>query len=101
MANICKNALVAITCGKATGTSRVRFNIPAEMQNTFPINELFKIEVIGFIVEKIEFNEGQNVYSLNLRCSITNVSLLKATLTFNVHECDYNKVKDFLIVLFL
>ena len=96
MANINKNALVTITYGKATGTSRVRFNIPEEMQRTFPISELFKTDVVGFNVKKIEFHEAQGQHTISLQCSIANISLLKATLSFGVHESDFYKVKNFL-----
>ena len=67
------------------------------MQRTFPISELFKTNVVGFNVDKIEFHEGQGLNTICLQCSIATIALLKATLSFNVHESDFFKVKSFLL----
>ena len=93
MGVINKNALVSITRGKASGFSRIRFNIPEEMKYTFPISDLFKMDVIGFYVEKIEFREEPNKHLILMNCSITRSKLLNAIFSFTVHSEIYNSLK--------
>ena len=93
MANINKNALVSYTRGKSTAFSRIRFNIPEEAKFTFPINELFKINLIGFNVINIYFREENNKQLIVMESTIVQSKLIKAVFTFAVHPEIYNSLK--------
>ena len=93
MAQINKNAIISITQGKATGFSRIRFNLPEEMRYTFPISDLFKMDIIGFNVEKIDFKEDQGKHLVLLTTSIIKSKMLNAIFTFAVHWEMYDKLK--------
>ena len=93
MANISKNALVSYTRGKSTAFSRIRFNIPEEAKFTFPINELFKMDIIGFNVNNIYFREENNKFLIVMDSSIVKSKLIKAVFTFSVHQEIYNPLK--------
>ena len=93
MANINKNALISITRGNATGFSRINFNIPEEMKFTFPLSDLFKMDLIGFNVEKIEFKEEPNRSLIIMHSTIAKTKLLNAIFTFSVHKELFNSLK--------
>ena len=93
MAQISKNAIISITQGKATGFSRIRFNLPEEMRFSFPISDLFKMDIIGFNVEKIDFKEDQGKHLVLLTTSIVKSKMLNAVFTFAVHWEMYDKLK--------
>lgn len=93
MAQVNKNAIISITQGKATGFSRIRFNIPEEMRYTFPISDLFKMDVIGFNVEKIDFKEDQGKHLVLITASIVKSKMLNAIFTFSVHWETYDALK--------
>ena len=93
MANINKNALISITRGKSTGFSRIRFNIPEEAKYTFPVNELFKMDVVGFNITNIDFKEEANKQLILMETSITRSKLLKAIFSFAVHSEIYSALK--------
>ena len=96
MGVINKNALISITRGKSTGFSRIRFNIPEEMKYTFPVNELFKMDVVGFNVEKIEFREESDKKIISMNCSITRSKMLSSIFSFTVHNETYSSLKSLL-----
>ena len=96
MAQINKNAIISITQGKATGFSRIRFNIPEEMKFTFPLSDLFKMDVIGFEIETINFKEEQNKHLVLMNAKIVRSKLMTATFTFAVHWDSYDSLKTLL-----
>ena len=96
MAQINKNAIISITQGKATGFSRIRFNIPEEMKYTFPISDLFKMAVIGFEVEEISFKEEQNKHLVVMNAKINRTKLMNAVFSFAVHWESYDSLKTLL-----
>ena len=93
MANINKNALVSYTRGKSTAFSRIRFNIPEEAKFTFPINELFKMDIVGFNVTSIFFKEENNKCLIVMDSNIVKSKLIKAIFSFSVHQEIYNSLK--------
>ena len=96
MGVINKNALVSISKGNAVGFSKIRFNIPEEMRFAFPISELFKMEVIGFNIEKIEFKEEPGKHLILMNCNISRTALLAAVFSFAVHIETYTSLKELL-----
>ena len=96
MATINKNALISITRGNSTGFSRINFNIPEEMKYTFPLSDLFKMEIIGFNINKIEFKEEQNKSIVIMHSSILRTKLLNAIFTFPVKKELFDNLKDLL-----
>ena len=94
MANVNKSALVSITRGKATGFARIRFNIPEEMRYTFPVSDLFKMDIIGFNVEKIECKEDQGKNLILMHASIARTNKLGAIFSFPVHHEIFTKMKE-------
>jgi len=93
MAQINKHALISITVGNATGFSRINFNIPEEMKFTFPLSDLFKMDIIGFNIEKIDFKEEQNKSLIIMHSTILRTKLLNAIFSFSVHKELYNSLK--------
>ena len=96
MANVNKSALISISCGKATGFSRIRFNLPEEMRYTFPVSDLFKMDIIGFNIEKIEFKKENNQNLIIMPSSVTRTKKLNAIFSFSVHLETYEKMQDLL-----
>lgn len=96
MAQINKNAIISITQGKATGFSRIRFNIPEEMKYTFPLSDLFKMNVIGFEIENISFKEDQAKHLVIMNAKIVRSKLMNAVFTFAVHWESYDGLKTLL-----
>ena len=96
MANVNKSALVSITIGKATGFSRIRFNIPEEMRYTFPVNDLFKMDIIGFKIDKIECKSEQGKNLVIMHSSITRTNKLGAIFSFAVHPETFSTTKEIL-----